>query len=208
MKYKVDMLSVDEIFEYEDNPRINKKSIDKVADSIKNYGFQVPIVVDEDMIILAGHTRLNAAKMLNLKTVPVHIASDLSDQQKAAYRIMDNKVQEFSEWDKELLAQEFAKLSDDDFDLSLTGFDFNEIEGITANMILFEEPEEIIEDGDINDFDDVQPSNIRMVSLFLNQQTEPEFQQMVQKLKDLWGLSNTTDTVYKAIEKVFNDENF
>ena len=88
------------------NPRDNKRSVDKVVESIRSYGWKVPIVVDEDMVILAGHTRLKAAKFLSMSEVPVHIAKDLSEEQKKAFRIMDNKAQDFSEWDKSLLSKE------------------------------------------------------------------------------------------------------
>ena len=82
MSYKVEMINVNILKEYENNPRINKNSIEKVADSIRTYGWKVPIVVDEDMIILAGHTRLSAAKLLDIKEVPAHIAKGLTDEQK------------------------------------------------------------------------------------------------------------------------------
>ena len=95
MKYQVDLMGVEELQLYENNPRVNKKSIEKVADSIRNYGWKVPIVVDENNIILAGHTRLSAAKLLNIKEVPVHVATGLTEEQKTAYRIMDNKSQDF-----------------------------------------------------------------------------------------------------------------
>ena len=99
------MKSVDDITPYEDNARINDKAVEKVAQSILNYGWQSPIVVDEDMIILAGHSRLKAAKLLDIKKVPVKVAEDLTDEQKMAYRLMDNKSQDYAQWDKKLLAK-------------------------------------------------------------------------------------------------------
>ena len=103
MAYKIKLESIDSLTEYEDNPRNNEEAVGKVADSIKQYGFRVPIVVDQDKVILAGHTRLKAAKLLGLKKVPVHTAEDLTEEQKTAFRIMDNKSGEAATWDKDLL---------------------------------------------------------------------------------------------------------
>tara|TARA_R110000803_G_scaffold103168_1_gene171282 strand:+ start:198 stop:824 length:627 start_codon:yes stop_codon:yes gene_type:complete len=200
MSYKVEMINVDELKEYENNPRINKVSIQKVADSIESYGWKVPIVVDEKNIILAGHTRLGAAKLLGLKEVPVHISSDLSEDQKNAFRIMDNKSQDFSEWDTDALGIELEKLALNDFDLDMTGFDFKEIEKITSDMLNFQEPEELIIEENFDDIDNLQSSNVRMVSIFLNQDNESLFQDMILKLRDRWNLDNLTDAVYKAVE--------
>ena len=207
VQYQVDLVSVEKLYTYENNPRINKKSIEKVADSIRNYGWKVPIVVDEDNIILAGHTRLSAAKLLNIKEVPVHVATGLTAEQKTAYRIMDNKSQDFSEWDDKLLSSEFKKLAMTEFDLNMTGFDFTEIEKITADMFDFEEPDELIIEDNIDELENIQTSNVRMVSLFLNQNNEPLFQDMVIKLRTKWDIDNLTDAVYKAVELCVENEN-
>lgn len=207
MKYQVDLMGVEELQLYENNPRVNKKSIEKVADSIRNYGWKVPIVVDENNIILAGHTRLSAAKLLNIKEVPVHVATGLTEEQKTAYRIMDNKSQDFSEWDNKLLSSEFEKLAMTEFDLNMTGFDFSEIEKITANMFDFEEPDELIIEDNIDELENIQTSNVRMVSLFLDQNNEPAFQDMIMKLRTKWQIDNLTDAVYKAVELCVQDEN-
>ena len=100
---KIKNTDINEIKPYDKNPRNNAYSVDKVADSIAEFGFRQPIVVDEDMIVLAGHTRLLASQKLGLTKVPVHIAEGLTNSQKKAYRIMDNKSSEDSEWDKDLL---------------------------------------------------------------------------------------------------------
>jgi ParB-like chromosome segregation protein Spo0J len=120
---EVKYLPISDIKPYEKNPRKNKAAIDKVASSIKEFGFQQPIVVDSDNIIIVGHTRLLAAKKLKLKKVPVQLAKDLSEAQVKAYRIADNKLNEFAEWDDELLFQELEELKEMDFDIDLTGFD-------------------------------------------------------------------------------------
>ena len=195
MSYEVNMTDILDLKEYADNPRINKESVEKVVMSIKEVGWKVPIIVDENNVILAGHTRLKAAQLLQLDKVPVHIAKDLTEQQKTAFRIMDNKSQDFSQWDNELLAGEFAKLADSDYDLDLTGFNFDEIEKMTASMLEFDEPETIVTEDNFEDFGEVQTSNVRMVNIFLNRETEPKFQEMIANLKEKWQKENLTDTV-------------
>ena len=129
---KIEMISIDDVKPYESNPRNNAISIDKVADSIREFGFRQPIVVDEDMTILAGHTRLLASKQLELKEVPVHIADGLTNSQKKAYRIMDNKSSEDSEWDMGLLHLEMKDLMDDDYNLNLHRLHARAVRGIVC----------------------------------------------------------------------------
>ena len=108
-----------EIQPYKNNPRKNKKAVAKVAKSIKEFGFQQPIIVDTNMEVVAGHTRLAASIMLELEKIPVLIASDLTEEQIRGYRIADNRVSEFAEWNKDLL-----KIEIDDIDLNLDWLDF------------------------------------------------------------------------------------
>ena len=129
---KIENLDINKIKPYSNNPRKNKASIDKVATSIEEFGFRQPIVVDENLIILAGHTRLDASKKIGLKLVPVHIAKDLTEAQKKAFRIMDNKSSEDSSWDKDLLNLEIKDLIADDYDLNMTGFSNEEIEELSV----------------------------------------------------------------------------
>ncbi len=118
------------ILPYQHNPRKrSKKAVAKVAASIREFGWRQPIVVDEDGIILVGHTRRDAAAELKLKTAPVHVARGLSEEQKRAYRIADNRTNEETEWDEDLLRFELAGLRDLSFDLALTGFELNAVNG-------------------------------------------------------------------------------
>lgn len=112
-----------EITPYENNPRNNEKAVTYVANSIREFGFRVPIVIDKDGIIVAGHTRLKAAIQLGLETAPCIIADDLTDEQVKAYRLADNKVSEFATWDDELLNIEMGELLE--IDMSDFGFDTN-----------------------------------------------------------------------------------
>ena len=115
---------VDEVIPYENNPRKNEEAVDYVARSIKELVFKVPIIVDKNNIIVTGHTRLKAAKKLGLKEVPVIMADDLTQEQIKAFRLADNKVAEFAEWDDDLLKIE---LDDIDIDMSDFGFIFGDI---------------------------------------------------------------------------------
>lgn len=112
--------SIKELIPYEKNPRKNDNSVDKVAESIRQFGFKVPVVIDKNNIIICGHTRYKAAKKLNLHTIPCIIADDLTEEQIKAYRLADNKVGEDSEWDIDLLAEELNDIID--IDMSDFGF--------------------------------------------------------------------------------------
>lgn len=111
---------INEIRPYEKNPRRNEEAVRYVAKSIEDFGFKVPIVIDKDGVIVAGHTRYKAAKKLNLDEVPCVVADDLSDEQVKAFRLADNKVSEKADWDFELLNMELDDLID--FDMSEFGF--------------------------------------------------------------------------------------
>ncbi len=115
---------------YEKNPRKNRDAVKTVADSIREFGFRQPIVVDEAGVIIVGHTRYEAAKRLGLDTAPVHVAEGLTPEQARAYRLMDNRSHENASWDEDLLKFEFAGLMETGFDLDLTGFTGPEINAL------------------------------------------------------------------------------
>lgn len=119
-------MGIDEIKPYENNPRINDKSVDDVAKSIKEFGWQQPIVVDKDNVIIVGHTRWKAAKQLGMTKVPVVVASNLTPQQVKAYRLADNKVSEESIWDNKKLLDELDEINKIDDDM-FTGFTESDI---------------------------------------------------------------------------------
>lgn len=106
---------------YEKNPRKNDSAVDSVANSIKEFGFKVPVVIDKDNVIVCGHTRYKAAKKIGLKAVPCVVADDLTDEQIKAYRLADNKVSELAEWDIDLLGEEL----DDIFNIDMSDFGFD-----------------------------------------------------------------------------------
>lgn len=106
---------------YEKNPRRNDRAVKYVAESIRKFGFRVPLVIDRHKVIVAGHTRYKAAQELGLETVPCVVADDLTEEQVRAYRLADNKVSELAQWDNDLLAAELTSLAA--FDMSEFGFD-------------------------------------------------------------------------------------
>ena len=118
---KTEQWPIENVIPYDKNPRHNEESIKHVAESIKQFGFRQPIVIDKTGVIIAGHTRHKAAQLLKLKTVPVHVATDMTAKQIRAYRIADNSAGEKSTWDKNLLEAEIAELSD--FDFSMFGIE-------------------------------------------------------------------------------------
>ena len=109
-----------EVRPYEKNPRQNDDAVQYVAESIRQFGFKVPIVIDNDGVIIAGHTRWKAAKKLKLETVPCIVAEDLSEEQVKAFRLADNKVAEMAEWDFDLLNEELDNI----LNIDMTDFGF------------------------------------------------------------------------------------
>lgn len=126
-------INIKDIRPYEKNPRKNNSAVAYVAESIKQFGFKVPIIIDKNNVIVAGHTRYKAAKKLGINTVPVIIADDLTDEQIKAFRLADNKVAEQAEWDIDLLNEELEEI----FDIDMTDFGFE----------VLEEEKEVEEDG-------------------------------------------------------------
>ena len=125
---------ISEIHPYEHNPRNNDAAVEPVAQSIKNFGFRVPILIDREGTIIAGHTRYKAAHLLGMERVPCILVDDLSDEQVRAYRIADNKVAEASSWDEDILRIEMEALKALNVDLEQTGFTDLEVDGILREM--------------------------------------------------------------------------
>ena len=130
---------ISEIKPYEKNPRNNENAVDAVANSIKQFGFKVPIVVDKNNVIVAGHTRYKASEKLGLEEVPCIIADDLNEEQIKAFRLADNKVAELSEWDFELLDLELGEIQD----IDMTGFGFDLSENEEEIQVVEDEVPEI-----------------------------------------------------------------
>ena len=161
---KIEIADITSIKPYENNPRkLSETAIEKVAMSLKEYGFRQPIVVDKDRVIVAGHTRYRASKKLGLKQVPVSVIDNLTEEQINAYRIADNRTAEESEWDSELLKMEIKELEAKDFKLDLLGFNEDQL-----NDILFEEKQGLTDEDEVPE--------------------APE--EPISKLGDIWKLGN------------------
>jgi DNA modification methylase len=148
---KVELRKLSQITPYANNPRVNDAAVDVVAASIKEFGFRQPIVVDEEGIIIVGHTRYKAALKLGLEKVPVHVAIGLTPAQAKAYRLADNQTATMSAWDDDKLPLELMALQEAGFDLDLTGFSADELqrllqsdttEGLTDPDAVPEPPDE------------------------------------------------------------------
>ena len=161
---KIEIADITSIKPYENNPRkLKDAAIEKVAMSLKEYGFRQPIVVDKDRIIVVGHTRYRASKKLGFKEVPITIADNLTPEQINAYRIADNRTAEESEWDSELLKMEIKELEAKDFKLDLLGFNEDQL-----NDMLFEEKQGLTDEDEVPE--------------------TPE--EPISKLGDIWKLGN------------------
>jgi len=124
---KIETIPIETIREYERNPRANDAAVGPVAESIRSFGFRVPVIVDAENVLVAGHTRVKAARQLGMTEVPAVRADDLTPEQIKAFRIADNKLHELSTWNVELLPGELAELQAMDVNLSLLGFDEDEL---------------------------------------------------------------------------------
>lgn len=123
-KLEIKYIPIDDIKPYKNNPRLNEDAIPYVMNSIKEFGFKNPIILDKNNVIVAGHTRLESAKRLNMKEVPVIYADDLTEEQVKAFRLADNKVAEKSMWDYTKLDEELENI----LDIDMSMFDFENIE--------------------------------------------------------------------------------
>ena len=142
MNQQVVYQDISQIHPYENNPRNNEAAIEPVAQSIKRFGFRVPILIDGKGTIIAGHTRYEAAKRLGMDKVPCIRVDDLTDEQIRAYRIADNKVAEASSWNDDILRTEMDALKALDVDLTDTGFSEVELDGLLRE----------VEDADFEEF--------------------------------------------------------
>ena len=127
IQMEIESIKIGDLIPYENNPRRNDEAVEGVKESIKQFGFRVPLVIDKNNVIVCGHTRYKASKELGLKKIPCIRADDLSDDQIKAFRIVDNKVSEVAEWDEEKLHLEIENI---DLDLSVFGLELETIEPI------------------------------------------------------------------------------
>src|SRR5881392_2581494 len=123
---------IEKLVFYARNPRKNDAAVDRMCGSIREFGFKIPVLARSDGEVVDGHLRLKAARKLGIAEVPVILCDEWTPAQVKAFRLMVNRSVEWAAWDEELLALELEQISEADFDLSLTGFDPGEIDGLLA----------------------------------------------------------------------------
>lgn len=202
---EIQEINIDEIIPYKNNPReIPIESVQKVMNSIKEFGNNQPIVVDADNVIVVGHTRWKALKQLG-KSKAFVIKRNFSKNDAMAYRIMDNRSGEESKWENKLLAEELNMLKDENFDLDLTGFNLTELENLSNDKDLNFKANNKIEDFNIEYPADMEVSHVKMIQLFLNTETEKDFRLWCSELQKDLNTDNLTDTVYQVIKNAYNN---
>lgn len=138
---KIVMMSLTDLKAYDNNPRKNDAAVDAVANSIREFGFKVPVIIDSNNIIVCGHTRVKAAKKLGMEEVPCIVADDLTDDQIKAFRLADNKTSELAEWDLDKLSEELKFI-----DMDMLQFGFEDLEAQLERDVLeddFDDDEEL-----------------------------------------------------------------
>lgn len=178
-------LNIHDLVPYENNPRNNIEAVEYVANSIEKFGFKVPIVVDTNNVIVAGHTRYMASKKLGLETVPCIVADDLTEEQIKAFRLADNKVSEIATWDDELLAIELSDIVDMDMG------DFGFIEDIK------EEIEKDVEEKADVEFTEVLGEEHNYVVLYFDNEIDWINAQSLLELPRVKSLPTNKDGVEK-----------
>lgn len=152
---KIEYLPVTALKPYERNPRKVDRAVDYVANSIREFGFKVPIVVDRQNVIVCGHVRYKAAKKLKMESVPVIVADDLTEEQVNAFRLIDNKTQELSSWNFSKLIEELDALTDE-FNMQLMGFNEQDKKKSGSGSGESEQNLDEGEELDLGDFEDEQ----------------------------------------------------
>lgn len=190
---QIETIDINKILPYINNPRKNL-NIDKVASSIKEFGFQQPIVVDKEFVIIVGHTRFEAAKKLGIEKVPVQIA-DLTKNQTKAYRIADNRLNQDANWDTKLLGLEFNDLLSENFDLDTLGFSNDELD----NLLLKTDEESDIDLNEDIEIQEERINDIKMVQLFFNPENDILFKEAIEKISKRDNIDNISDAVLKAV---------
>ena len=190
-------IEIDKIIPYINNPRKNL-NVDKVASSIKEFGFQQPIVVDKTNTIVVGHTRYEAAKKLGINKVPVQIA-DLTDTQAKAYRIADNRLNQDASWDTKLLNIEFNDLLSKDYNLDSLGFTTDELD--TLFLKSSEDADIGLNENIEEDLDLTQEtlSDVKMIQLFFNADNESKFREAINKISKENNIDNISDAVLRCV---------
>ena len=209
----IQTINITEIKPYENNPRkISEKAIDKVALSLKEFGWQQPIVVDEKNVIIAGHTRHKAAEKLGFREVPILKAVGLSDEKVKAYRFMDNRSHEETSWDWDLAVKEISELIDQNqVDEKLLGFDEGEFDYIKLRFQEMETDKSIKENADggdesvktSNTFTNPSDENTKFVefSILLTEADRKELYNILNEIKNNHNLKTSAEAIMFLVRR-------
>jgi ParB-like chromosome segregation protein Spo0J len=198
---KIQNVATDKVIPYARNPRRNQGVIAKVAGSIKEFGWQQPIVVDNEMVVIAGHTRLAAAQSLNMTEVPIVIAGDLTPSQVKAYRLADNRIGQEAEWDDDLLTLELKDLLGEEYDLDLTGFDDNELKNLFLPTEEGKTDEEAEWEGMPEFVQDDQSSFRHIIVHFENDDDAEDFATLIGQ-----SITNKTNSIWHPVQVNMDSE--
>ena len=199
MSMQIESVPVSDLKEYEKNSRTHSDDqVAKIAASVEEFGFTNPILIDESNGVIAGHGRLQAAKRINIGEVPCIRLAHLSESQKRAYVIADNKIAESGGWDDEMLKMEILELAQDDYDLKLTGFDEAGLDSILA--ISEEVMEAVQKKRDHKETGHSQQDTVRQVILIYTSDEYPRVMEAMREYAEEHGLSSNTEVVNHLLE--------
>ena len=199
MSMQIESVPVSDLKEYEKNSRTHSDDqVAKIAASVEEFGFTNPILIDESNGVIAGHGRLQAAKRINMGEVPCIRLAHLSESQKRAYVIADNKIAEIGGWDDEMLKMEIMELAQDDYDLKLTGFDEAGLDSILA--ISEEVMEAVQKKRDHKETGHSQQDTVRQVILIYTSDEYPRVMEAMREYAEEHGLSSNTEVVNHLLE--------
>lgn len=215
-KLKVTHLPVEDIIPNPNNPRIIQDAIIPVANSIKEFGFLVPVVVNENNIILAGHARHAAAKFLEMKKIPVVQAKHLEPAQAQAFMLADNRLTEKADYDHKILAEVIASLDEQNFDLAITGFDKDEIDNFldasaqNFDFLINDEQNNTNTDTEIENLDTTQheqENQLQRLSFFFDQEQKNNINKAIEIEKEqAEGKISNGNALANAIKKYLENE--
>ena len=186
----IELLALDALTPYDKNARLHTRSqIEKIAKSIAAFGFNNPILIDSDQGIIAGHGRLEAAKFLGLESVPVIRLDHLSDKERRAYILADNRLADLSQWDEELLGQEVAALQEAALDLDAMGWTEDELEALVAGLDDIEPTED-----DLSSIADESEPETKSFRFEFDVTDHAELSEMLDTLRRRYKLDDAAET--------------
>ena len=196
---KIQEVPIDEITPYWHNPRKNDKTVERLVENIRKYGFQVPLVLDKNKVVIAGHARLKAAKKLGMQTVPCNIVN-LSEEEAKRFRISDNKIAELSEWEQDSLYKELREIGDK-MELLEMGFDLDEINSVIGNQEEFmdemeDQGEYVVAEAGVVEQEEFVPKTFYSEPTYTEAELEAKLKQREAELENRFAKESYEQTKY------------